>query len=255
MLRKSLHVERFNYHVTTQPTTETARHAFLTRRTHTLNSKANTTRNTRHGHTRRTSKGATRSALDLSGACKRPASCGDGGRSGCSGLNKRRSCVKSLNISRHLPGRGGGGSTERWRAAGAGLVCGTAAHHREALSATVVNLARCARLTLSQLHLGMQAGTGAQSTFEADGRPPETHLWRPLASRMSHEEGGRTPRRHTHIYCILGHLATLCRTKVRFSLCTPRDRLLVKVPRCRAYPLQVFGGRFISTVINTRSTL
>ena len=165
-------------------------------------------------------------------------------------MNKQAApCVKSFNISRHLPGRGGGGSTERWRAAGAGLVCGTAAHHREALSATVVNLARCARLTLSQLHLGMQAGTGAQSTFEADGRPPEPHLWRPLASRMSHEEGGRTPRRHTHIYCILGHLATLCRTKVRFSLCTPRDRLLVKVPRCRAYPLQVFGGRFISTVI------
>ena len=107
------------------------------------------------------------------------------------------------------------------------------------------------RPTLSQLHLGKQAGTGAQSTFEADGRPPETHLWRPLASRMSHEEGGRTPRRHTHIYCILGHLATLCRTKVRFSLCTPRDRLLVKVPRCRAYPLQVFGGRFISTVISS----
>ena len=98
------------------------------------------------------------------------------------------------------------------------------------------------RPTLSQLHLGKQAGTGAQSTFEADGRSPEPHLWRPLASRMSHEEGGRTPRRHTHIYSPLGHLATPCRTKVRFSLCTPRDRLLVKVPRlrlrhCRSLPL------------------
>ena len=103
------------------------------------------------------------------------------------------------------------------------------------------------RPTLSQLHLGMQAGTGAQSTFEADGRPPKTHLWRPLASRMSHEEGGRTPRRHTHIYWILGHLATPARTEVRFWVCTPRGRLLVKVPRCRAYPL--LGGRFTIAVI------
>ena len=114
----------------------------------------------------------------------------------------------------------------------------------------VVNLARCARPTLSQLHLGKQAGTGAQSTFEGDGRPPETHLWRPLASMTSHEEGGHTPRRHTHIY---GHKTTLAaprRTKVRCSVCTPRDRLLVKVPRSRAYPLRALGGRFISTVIN-----
>ena len=114
----------------------------------------------------------------------------------------------------------------------------------------VVNSCGCARPTLSQLHLGKQAGTGAQSTFEGDGRPPGRgpHLWRPLASRMSHEEGGRTPRRHTHIYWILGHLATPARTKVRFSLCTPRDRLLVKVPRCRAYPFQAFGGRFKTLV-------
>ena len=113
----------------------------------------------------------------------------------------------------------------------------------------VVNLRMRMRSTLSQLHLGKQAGTGAQSTFEGDGRPPEPHLWRPLASRMSHEEGGRTPRRHTHIYSIFPQIVPPSRTKVRFSLCTPRDRLLVKVPRCRAYPLQVFGGRFNSTVI------
>ena len=110
---------------------------------------------------------------------------------------------------------------------------------------------RCACPTLSQLHLGKQAGTGAQSTFEGDGRPPEPHLWRPLASRMSHEEGGRTPRRHTHIYSPLGHLATPCRTKVRFSLCTPRDRLLVKVPRraLRACgpPLRVAVIRFLAS--------
>jgi len=198
LLRKSLHDECFNYHVTTRPTTETARHAFLTACT-TLNSKANTTRITRHGHTRRTSTGTTRSALDHGRACKQPASCSDGSRSGCARLTSGARAAKSLGITRHLPGRGCGGSTERWRAAGAGLVCGTAAHHQEALSATSRESCRCARQTLSQLHLGMQAGTGAQSTFEADGRPPETHLWRPLASRMSHEEGGRAPRRHTHI--------------------------------------------------------
>ena len=168
-------------------------------------------------------------------------------------IDKRRSCVaKSLDISTHLPGRGGGGSTQRSRAAGAGPVCGTAEHHREALSARSRASCECARPTLSQLHLGKQAGTGAQSTFEADGRPPEPHLWRPLASRMSHEEGGRTPRRHTHIYSLFPQIVRPSRTKVRFSLCTPRDRLLVKVPRCRAYPLQVFGGRFISTVIKPR---
>ena len=108
--------------------------------------------------------------------------------------------AKSLGMTRHLPGRGCGGSTERWRAAGAGLVCGTAAHHQEALSATSRESCRCARPTLSQLHLGKQAGTRAQSTFETDGRPPETHLWRPLASRMSHEEGGHTPRTILIIY-------------------------------------------------------
>ena len=196
------------------------------------------------------STGATQPALDHSGACEHAASCGDGGRSGCSRLTSGACAAKSLDISTHLPGRGGGGSTQCSQAAGAGPVCGTAAHHREALSARSRESCRCARPTLSQLHLGKQAGTGAQSTFEADGRPPEPHLWRPLASRMSHEEGGRTPRSHTHIYCILGHLATPARTKVRFSLCTPRDRLLVKVLRCRAYPLQAFGGRFNSTVMS-----
>ena len=115
-------------------------------------------------------------------------------------IDKRPRAAKSLGMTRHLPGRGCGGSTERWRAAGAGRVCGTAAHRQEALSATSRESCECARPTLSQLHLGKQAGTRAQSTFEAVGCPPETHLWRPLASIMSHEEAGRTPRRHTHIY-------------------------------------------------------
>ena len=61
-------------------------------------------------------------------ACTAPD--GDGVAS-CSGAR----AAKSLDISTHLPGRGGGGSTQRSRAAGAGPVCGTAAHHREALSA------------------------------------------------------------------------------------------------------------------------
>ena len=134
LLRKSLHDECFNYHVTTRPTTETARHAFLTART-TLNLKANTTRITRHGHTRRTSTGTTRSALDHCRACKQPASCSDGSRSGCSGLTSGARAAKSLGMTRHLPGRRGGGSTQSWRSAGAGRVCGTAAHRREALSA------------------------------------------------------------------------------------------------------------------------
>ena len=163
--------------------------------------------------------------------------------------------AKSLGMTRHLPGRGCGGLTKRWRAAGAGLVCGTDAHREGALSATSRESCRCARPTLSQLHLGKQAGTRAQSTFETDGRPPETHLWRPLASIMSHEEAGRTPRRHTHTYSHKSTSATPSRTKVRFSLCTPRDRLLVKVPRCRAYPLRALGGRFISTVMTLPARL
>ena len=137
--------------------------------------------------------------------CRHAASCGDGGRSGCARLTSGGCAAKSLGITRHLPEGRSGGSTQRWRAAGAGLVCGTAAHRREALSARSRESCRCARPTLSQLNLGKQAGTRAQSTFETDGRPPETHLWRPLASRMSHEEGGHTPRRHTHIY---GHKTT-----------------------------------------------
>ena len=104
----------------------------LSRRTHSTEKR---TRHeiTRHGHTRRTSTGATQPALDHSGACEHAASCGDGGRSGCSRLTS--GAAKSLDISTHLPGRGRGGSTQRSRAAGAGPVCGTAAHHREALSA------------------------------------------------------------------------------------------------------------------------
>ena len=137
--------------------------------------------------------------------CRHAASCGDGGRSGCARLTSGGCAAKSLGITRHLPEGRSGGSTQRWRAAGAGLVCGTDAHREGALSATSRESCRCARPTLSQLHLGKQAGTRAQSTFETDGRPPETHLWRPLASIMSHEEAGRTPRRHTHIYWILGH--------------------------------------------------
>ena len=134
LLRKSLHVERSEYHVTTQPTADCE--TCLSRGAHTLNSKANTTRITRHKHTRRTSTGATRSALDHFRACKQPASCGDGSQSGCSRLTSGACAAKSLCITRHLPGRGCGGLTGRWRAAGAGLVCGTAAHREGALSAT-----------------------------------------------------------------------------------------------------------------------
>ena len=67
---------------------------------------------------------------------------------------------------------------------------------------------------------------------------------------------GRPTRRGApilNIYSIFPQIVTPSRTEVRFSLCTPRDRLLVKVPRCCAYPLRALGGRFISTVITSCS--
>ena len=187
MLRKSLHVERFNYHVTTQPTTETARHAFLTARTQ--HSTRTQTRHESHDTGTRDARARMRHSLRLITAVPastQPAAATAVGLDAAI-LTSGARAAKSLGMTRHLPGRGCGGSTERWRAAGAGLVCGTAGYHREALSARSRASCECARPTLSQLHLGKQAGTGAQSTFEADGRSPEPHLWRPLASRMSHE--------------------------------------------------------------------
>ena len=67
---------------------------------------------------------------------------------------------------------------------------------------------------------------------------------------------GRPTRTSAATLIIYSHKSTSAspsRTKVRFSLCTPRDRLLVKVPRCRAYPLRALGGRFIIAVIIKRT--
>ena len=159
MLRKRLHVERFNYHVTTQPTTETARHASLAAHTHSTEKR---TRHeiTRHGHTRRTSTGATQPALDHSGACEHAASCSDGGRSGCSILTSGACAAKSLDISTHLPGRGRGGSIQRWRVAGAGQVCGRAAHSQEALSARSREFLRMRSSDLVTAASGQAGGHG-----------------------------------------------------------------------------------------------
>ena len=215
----------------------------FSRRTHTLNSRSE--HDTNH-MTRAHAAHADGCDTGCAGSqrCRHAASCGDGGRSGCARLTSGGCAAKSLGITRHLPEGRSGGSTQRWRAAGAGLVCGTAAHRREALSARSRESCRCARPTLSQLHLGKQAGTGAQSTFEADGRPPETHLWRPLAWRMSHEEGGRAPRRHTHhIISILRSASPVGLRPLKISV-----RVLVKVPR-RA--LRACGPPLRVAVINT----
>ena len=45
---------------------------------------------------------------------------------------------------------------------------------------------------MSKLKLGKQTGTGAERTFEDDGRPREPHVLKPLASRKADEKGSRT---------------------------------------------------------------
>ena len=171
LLRKSLHVVRFNYHVKTQPTTD-CETCSLVAYTHTHSTEKRTRHETQDTSTRG-ARGRMRCSLRwITAVPARSQLWRRRGRSGCGRLTNGALAAKSLGMTRHLPGRGCGGSTERWRAAGAGLVCGTAAHHREALSARSRESCRCACPTLSQLHLGKQAGTGAQSTFEADGRPP-----------------------------------------------------------------------------------
>ena len=75
LLRKSLHVERFNYHVKTQPTTDcVCETCSLVAYTHTHSTEKRTRHETtRHEHTRRTRTYAMQPALDHSRAGTQPA--------------------------------------------------------------------------------------------------------------------------------------------------------------------------------------
>ena len=73
LLRKSLHVERFNYHVKTQPTTD-CETCSLVAYTHTHSTEKRTRHETtRHEHTRRTRTYAMQPALDHSRSGTQPA--------------------------------------------------------------------------------------------------------------------------------------------------------------------------------------
>ena len=86
-----------------------------------------------------------------------------------------------------------GATVERAGVSGEVEVCVAAAHRDQARSARSLRSCGCASRTLSKLKLGKQTGTGAERTFEDDGRPREPHVLKPLASRKADEKGSRTP--------------------------------------------------------------
>ena len=106
-------------------------------------------------------------------------------------------------------------------------------------------LVRVRSPTLSKLYLGKRAAQG----LEAPSRMRCARMNGTCGAPCREGRPTRTSAAILITYLIFPQIVTPSRTEVRFSLCTPRDRLLVKVPRCRAYPLQAFGGRFIIAVI------